>query len=141
MENLGKEIKRVRYPHMKKEEVEIWRRYLKIHGNRFDKYEYDVRVGKGSGWIPGLSEPYQTMAQTISKKRIDVVAYRNTAPYIIEIKPIADMEAIGQLKVYKTMYEEKKGKGSVKGLIIVALSVDMDIKITARKMGIGIVTV
>lgn len=136
-----RQLKRVRYPHMVREEIEIWKEFLRKYGGRFDKYRYDVHVGKGAGRIPGLSEPYKTMAITISQKRIDVVAYRGKKAYIIELKDSADLQAIGQLEGYKTLYEDRHGKGLVEGLIIVSYEADQDIMRAAKERNIRIMLV
>jgi len=132
---------RIRYPHMKPREVEIWKKYLRAYGERFEYYDYDLHVGEGCGPVPGLSEKYQDMAKRLSQKRIDVVGYIGDRVYIIELKPVADMEAIGQLKVYKTLYEDKYGSGSAKGLIIVAEKADQDIRRSAKEQDIEIMLV
>lgn len=136
-----RELKRHRYPHMVKEEIEIWKGFLQKYGTRFDKYEYDVHVGKGAGRIPGLSEPYQTMAITISQKRIDVVAHKGKKAYIIELKDSADLQAIGQLEGYKTLYQDKHGNRSIDGLILASYKADQDIIRSAKERNIKIMLI
>ena len=138
MDTREHELTRIRYPHMVREEIEIWKSYLRKFGERFERYEYDVHVGKGCGKIPGLGETYQRMATRLSQKRIDVVGYRGNKAYIIELKPIADMEAIGQLRGYKTLYEDKHGKGSIAGLLMATTKIDQDIRRAAQQHGIEI---
>lgn len=118
---------------MVKEEIELWKRYLTRYGDTYERYDYDVHVGKGCGKIPGLGGNYQRMAIRLSQKRIDVVAYKGGRANIIEIKPIANMEAIGQLKGYKTLYEDQYGSGTVDKLIIVTTSADQDLRRSASQ--------
>lgn len=141
MTKRDRELKRHRYPHMVQLEIDIWKGFLRKYGERFDRYEYDVHVGEGVGWVPGLSEPYQTMAITISKKRIDVMAYKRNMAYIIELKCFANFQGIGQLESYKTLYQDKHGKGTVEGLIMVAYRADQDITKVARERNIRIMLV
>lgn len=122
------ELAKRKYPHMMMQEVITWKRFLKRYGNNFAKYRYDVHVGKGVGRIPGFNETLQDMAVRITQKRIDVVAARGAETYIIEIKDRASMAAIGQLITYRELYEQRYGRGRITGLIIVAETVDPDIK-------------
>lgn len=126
---------------MVKDEILLWKKFLSKHGKKFDKYVYDVHVGKGVGVIPGLPAPYNRMAMQLSQKRIDVVAHKDGDVFIIELKDIADLQAIGQLEGYKTLYEDKYGKGVVRGLIIVSSSADTDVKRAAYKRNIIIMLV
>lgn len=133
MGDISAELHRKKYPHMMKQEVRTWKKFLKKHGNNFTKYRYDVHVGKGIGRLPGFSENQQRMAQTLTQKRIDVVAARGAELFIIEIKDRASMAAIGQLLTYRELYNKKYGYDRVSGLIVVAESTDPDIsEVTAR---------
>lgn len=121
------ELAKKKYPHMLVEEVRVWKRFLKRHGDSFTKYRYDVHVGQGIGRLPGYSKKLQNMAITLTQKRIDVVAARGAETFIVEIKGRASMSAIGQLMTYKILYEFKYGHGTVSGLAVVAESVDRDV--------------
>lgn len=136
-----RELTRIRYPHMMKEEVEIWRDFLKKYGERFAAYRYDVHVGEGVGKLPQYDEKTQDMAIRLTQKRIDVVAYKGSDRFIIEIKDRAGMSAVGQLVVEKRLYEKKYGIDKVSGLAIVARSIDPDVRKVAEEMHIRIVLV
>ncbi len=135
------QIRRVKYPHMMKQEIITWKKFLKIYGHNFAKYRYDVHVGKGVGRIPGFTTILQDMAVRLTQKRIDVVAARGAETYIIEIKDRASMAAIGQLLTYRELYERRYGTGRISGLIIVAESVDPDIKGVIEKFNIKLFVV
>lgn len=128
MENNDKELKRIKYPHMIKQEIVIWKRFLKSYGNRFSRFRYDVHVGRGIGQVPGFNKKLQDMAVRLTQKRIDVVAALGGETYIIEIKDRAGMSAIGQLMTYKLLYEKRYGVGRISGLIIVAEGIDPDVQ-------------
>jgi len=139
--DLDREISRVKYPHMVREEIAIWKRFLTKYGNKFDRYKYDVHVGQGVGKIPGYSKKDQDMFQRLTQKRIDVVAYKGRGAFIVEIKDRAGLSAIGQLTAYKRLYQEKYGRFTVTGLAIVAESIDPDVRHVAKTMGIEVVLV
>lgn len=130
------ELAKKKYPHMIKQEIVTWKRFLKAYGHNFAKYRYDVHVGRGIGQIPGFTPVLQAMATRITQKRIDVVAARGAETYIIEIKERASMAAIGQLITYRELYEKRYGHGRVTGLIIVAEHVDPDIRGVIEKFKI-----
>jgi len=138
MGNGEQEIIRIKYPHMVPNEVRIWKLFLKKHGSVFDNYRYDMHVGKGIGKVPGYDKTMQDMAIRLTQKRIDVVAYRGQAAYIIEIKERAGLSAIGQLIAYKKLYEDQYGINKIKGLAIVATSADQDIRKVADVLHIKI---
>lgn len=135
------QLTRIKYPHMKQYEIEIWKRFLRQHGKGFTDFKYDVHVGKGIGIVPGYDKVTQDMAIHLSQKRIDVVAYRGARAFIVEIKDRAGMSAIGQLVAYKRLYEEKYGPGTIAGLAIVARDIDPDIEHVAKTMNIEVVLV
>lgn len=136
-----RELTRIRYPHMMREEVEIWRDFLKKYGEKFTGYRYDVHVGEGVGKLPQYDKKTQDMAVRLTQKRIDVVAYKGPDRFIVEIKDRAGMSAVGQLVVEKRLYEKKYGLGTVGGLAIVARSIDPDVRKVAEEMHIRIVLV
>lgn len=139
--DLEKETSRIKYPHMVPEEIAIWKRFLAKYGNRFDSFRYDVHVGEGVGRIPGYSKKDQDMFIRLTQKRIDVVAYKIGAAFIVEIKNRAGLSAIGQLIAYKRLYQEKYGRFSVAGLAIVAESVDQDVRHVAEAAKIQVILV
>lgn len=141
MDNINAEISRVKYPHMVREEIEIWKRFLRKYGSKYDRFRYDEHVGKGSGPIPGYSKKDQEMFIRLTQKRIDVVAFKRGAAFIVEIKPRAGLAAIGQLIAYKRLYQEKHGRFTVAGLAIVAESIDNDVRGVAENLGIQVVLV
>jgi len=138
MENYNQTELRNRYPHMVPNEIRIWNKFQKKYGSKFDMFRYDVHVGKGIGPVPGYDKKYQDMAIRLTQKRIDVVAYRGSNTYIIEIKDKAGLSAIGQLIAYKKLYEDQYGVNKIKGLAIVATSADQDIRKVAGVLNIKI---
>lgn len=138
MNTRDKELLRVKYPHMIKQEILIWKRFLKQYGNKFTGFRYDVHVGRGIREVPGFNRKLLNMAIRLTQKRIDVVAILGQETYIIEIKDRAGMSAIGQLITYKLLYERKYGIGIITGLVIVAEGVDSDVKEVLEKLRIKI---
>ena len=112
----------IRFPHMGPMESKIWHKFLATTDLRFEKIEYDVRVG--TGFIPKwLEEEYRIKLElfrkgmisrrdfelteatlksvsALTKLRIDAVGYTKDAIWIFEVKPRAGRSALGQLESY-----------------------------------------
>lgn len=93
-----------RYPHMFKNDIAIWERFIDEHGSEFLGFLYDVKVGSGTDPVPGLSEPYATMQATLSRYRIDVIGIKADRLEIFEVKPMAGTSAIGQVISYMKLF-------------------------------------
>ena len=68
---------RFRYKHMLPRDKEIWDRFLEQHGDYFDRFDYDIRVGKGIGDIVGVSDLTRKIAVSLTQKRIDATGYKS----------------------------------------------------------------
>ncbi len=100
-------VPRHKYPHFNKFDAQVWHNWITSSSGSFQCFCYDVRVGKGmaikSHWEPEIAK----MARDISQKRIDVVGFTNTRPWIFEVKTGADVTTPGQIIAYKKLFEEK----------------------------------
>jgi len=92
------------YPHLLADDVVLWERFIETYPDYFESCNYDVHVGNNitlpDDWAPN----YQKMAKELSQFRIDVIAWKNDIPTIVEIKPRASTTAIGQIIVYRTLF-------------------------------------
>jgi hypothetical protein len=110
---------RMFYPHMLSEDAKVWTRFLMINPNAFEQVWYDVHVGRAIEADRRSPEWLQSMADHISRKRIDVVAKKLSNYLIIEIKPVLDMTALGQVLCYSKLFrEEFRNRGQVVPMII-----------------------
>lgn len=93
-----------KYPGMKPEDVAVWDRFIIANPKYFDTCDYNVHVGEGAETDPEHSEAMQRDHTMLTQKKIDVVGYRGEAPSIVEVKPIANMRALGQILVYERLF-------------------------------------
>ena len=93
------------YPHMGRADTYLWAKFLQDFPDRFQDYQYDVRVGRGTLIPDALEEPYRRMATALSQRRIDVLARDDGATVIIEVKPYPGISAVGQLLAYQVLYQ------------------------------------
>lgn len=95
-----------KYPHMLPKDIDIWDRFLKQYGAMWERYEYDIHVGGSVDVQPHWSNETIRMAKTLAAKRIDAIGYRSDQICIFEVKPEAGVTAVGQLVLYKMLYEK-----------------------------------
>ena len=86
---------RKRYPHMSKEEAQIWTDFLKTFEIPFLKIEYDVHLGEGIPPKPGEPEWLTRLKRAITRKRVDAIAETEQDIWIFEVKPRIGMSALG----------------------------------------------
>ncbi len=108
-----------KYPHLKPEDVAVWARFLTQHEGFFESVDYDFKVGEGAPQAPTLPENIARDGKILTQKKVDVVGYFADIVYIVELKPIADMRALGQILAYHALYIKFEAvEGDVKKLVI-----------------------
>jgi len=130
--------KRRKYPRLRPEDVAIWERFINKNPAFYESVEYDFKVGKGRDYPPHYGHNIQKGAIFHSKKRIDVIGYRGYEIHIIEIKPKASGNALGQVVEYITLYaDEYHGNETLVPVIITDIA-HPDTERVASRMGIRI---
>ena len=99
--------KRVQYPHMYGAEALIWTEFEYEHGKEYDRFEYDVHVGKLWPELEEMPEPWRKGAEALYLKRIDAIGFQPRKITIFEVKPHAGLGALGQIIGYLSLYEEQ----------------------------------
>ena len=94
-----------KYPHLGPEDAKIWDTFIQNNPEYFESVEYDLRVGEGRDYSEHPDDQYKADMIHLSKKRIDVVGFRLNEIYIIELKPNANMSAIGQVVGLTKLYQ------------------------------------
>ena len=108
-----------KYPHMKPADVEVWEKFIIAHPDFFDTVDYDFRVGEGANFLPTGEKTPDERENWLYQRKIDVVGYKSLNIWIIEIKPIADMFALGQIIVYRDLcIKEKKFPGDFESAVM-----------------------
>jgi len=127
-----------KFPHMLPAEVPLWERFLEVWGKDWQKFDYDVHVGKGADPGPEVPEPYRSLAISLTQKRIDAVGYQDGVVWIFEVKPDAGLSALGQLKAYRVLYRETFGYRGPLRLAVVTDRLNDDERLVYRRYGIRI---
>jgi len=114
-----KPIVRTHYPHLLAEDTEVWTKFLKAGFVNITKAWYDVRVGSMVFMGPEASEMEMLVAAGLTRKRIDVVAEVGGNTWVIEVKPYANMYAVGQIITYVRLFEQEyEYNGELRAVII-----------------------
>lgn len=119
----------------------VWTKYLADPVGDIKKVWYDVHVGKPAELAPGADDLTVRIAAGITRKRIDAVAAVGGGYWVIELKPIANMMALGQVIAYSRLFEmEYAVYGEVWGVVICD-EVDPDLVDDFEAEGIGLIVV
>ena len=127
------------YPHMLGEDTAVWTRFLASGDIELQEVWYDVHCGQPVLSNMGLDSREQRIADGLTRKRIDVVAIVEGVFWVIEVKPIAQHFAIGQVLVYEGLFVTEYGPALETWPVIVCDSVDEDVVPECERLGIVVV--
>lgn len=102
---------RLRFPGMQLREILIWKNWLYGNSTRFDRYEYNVRLGDGVDPGPSYPDSSRRMWIANSMKRVDVVAVKGERVTIIEVEENPGLTAFGQLAGYAVLWRMRVANG------------------------------
>lgn len=128
--------KLAKYPHMKPEDIAVWERFLVAMPTFFDTVDYDVAVGKGAETNPDHAENIQHDQTILTQKKIDVVGYAGDVVSLMEVKPIADMRALGQILSYEHLYRETYPEVMVLQKYVLCGQIERELEAVFEKNGI-----
>jgi hypothetical protein len=114
---------RLKFPGMQLREILIWKNWLYQNSTRFDRYEYNVRLGDGVDPGPSYPDSSRRMWIANSMKRVDVVAVRGASVTIIEVEENPGLTAFGQLAGYAVLWRARIVNG---GPALVHLSLGVE---------------
>ncbi|KKM78892.1 hypothetical protein LCGC14_1355360 [marine sediment metagenome] len=130
---------RLKYPHMMPEDYATWTEYLGRNEGLLEEVWYDVHVGQAVKVPAGMPDWMSRVADGVSRKRIDVVARSGNVLRIIEVKNLVNMESLGQVLTYRTLFmNEYEVFGPVLAMVV-GMTADLDIMETARDLGVVVV--
>ena len=84
------------YPHMGPKDAHIWNAFVVASPRRFSRVLYDCRCGEIEPVPENTPKNIASAWEDLCRGRIDVVADDVDALYVIEVKPRARGEALGQ---------------------------------------------
>lgn len=127
------------YPHFLSEDIGVWTRYLQSPIAKIAEVWYDVHVGTPIAVANEAGQMDHKLAAALGMKRIDVVARVTDVFWVIEVKPIANMTAVGQAVAYRRLFmQEFEPRREVLGVIICD-QVDEDIIGICEDLGLVVI--
>lgn len=112
--------------------------WLTANIDQYDDIDWQKRVGPGlqlgGDYLPGV----QAMAYQATRKRADLVAYRNNATTIIELKDHVDLAAVRQALEYAALWKFAPADPPVAAVLVVGNTGDADIVNTAAAQGVTV---
>lgn len=129
------------YPHMKPADVAIWNRFLEKFPDEYDSVDYDVAVGTGRRYEGAADVAIVDGFEHLTRKKIDVVGYKEKSVHIIEVKPNAGASALGQAKSYELLYKRDIDQASPTLTRLVTDVIGLDVPHLSDWMEVGVIAV
>lgn len=127
------------YPHMLAEDTAVWSKYLASPLVLIKELWYDVHVGKAIEPVVAGDELGARIAAGISRKRIDVVAAVGGGYWVVEVKPFANMVALGQVLTYTRLFIAEYRPPSEVWPVIVCDDADEDLLDEFDELGVAVI--
>lgn len=93
------------YPGLMRRDAALWDKFIDKYPDAYEEVIYNLHVGQGAtipkGTAPEIAKDFVLLTQW----KIDVVGFKNNEVHIIEIKPYAGANAVGQLLTYCEIYK------------------------------------
>lgn len=126
----------IKFPHYTSEEEFIAKQFI-LSGTLKGEWYADVKLkSRKANWIHDYKEPWRSMWEALTAKRIDLLCINPKAIYIIEVKRYMLSSGIGQLITYRNMFLEEYRPDVPVYLYYVTYYHDPDIVALAKKLGI-----
>jgi len=132
---------RHKYPHLIGEDNEVWDNFIIRFPERFDTVDYDVKVGIGADTGPIPDEPSKKYWASLTKKRIDVIGYKNNFVTIVEVKKRCSLFTLGQILGYRFLYQREHKEIPLVKTLIVCKTISQDDIDVLNHYGIDFVVV
>ena len=94
------------YPHMKPADVHLWEKFIRANAGFFDSVDYDFPIGRGPDWLDVEGDELAKKQEILYKKKVDVVGYIGDIVWLIEVKPQAGSNALGQILSYEILFND-----------------------------------
>lgn len=130
-----------KYPHMKPEDIAVWERFLIAKPDFFERVDYDYKVGEGAPQAPTLPENIARDGKILTQKKVDVVGYKGDDTTIVELKPIADMRALGQILSYFQLYISTESLTGDVFKLVIAGEIERELEAVFEEQSIEVIIV
>jgi len=109
----------LKYPHLAAKEAPIWDRFVKANPSFADEADYDVTCGKANSLPADTPQYLKDDWNYLRAWKIDVVAVKDGIRYIVEVRPRAGLNAIGEIICKASMFQAEHPEfGEVEPILI-----------------------
>ena len=126
---------------MKPADIEVWERFISKIPTFLDRVDYDFHVGKGADFLPSNENTADGRENRLYRKKIDVVGYKKEEVWIIEVKPEANMLALGQVLSYKKIYMEERREDPTPTVAVICGSIAKEMEAVFKEHSVIIYVV
>jgi len=116
------ESKKNSYENMSTVSADLWRRWLTLYEDRFDKFYYNVRVGAGVRPPADISPAMQRAWWADTALRIDAVGERENQTWVIEVAERPSAKILGNLQLYTHLLPKYQGLNAERPDVIASRS-------------------
>lgn len=92
-------------PAMPSQDLAIWLRFRDQAAGLFERIYFNVRVGEPVPVAEDLPPEIKALAVALSRRRVDVVGENLSGWSLFELKYNAGTEALGQILMYKALWQ------------------------------------
>jgi hypothetical protein len=125
------------FTHLVPEEISLARAFITQNPIAATSWRFDEHLGDGMSPQPDWPPWLGLMAKTLTQRRVDLVGVTEAIDWIIELKPRANIHAIGQLLVYQKLYVIKHPDRPQPRLALVAAYKGFDLDPTLEEYNIS----
>ena len=126
---------------MKPADVAIWERFIESRTTFFDSVDYDFHVGEGAAFLPTGEDTPDGRENRLYQRKIDVVGYIGDAVWLVEVKPEADIYALGQIITYDDLVFKSKMFALPPKLLVISNKIMHEMKGTYAKFDIEVIVI
>lgn len=127
-----------RPPHMLREDVPVWYRFLSTYGHKFKKLYYDCLLGGIFLSETDMHDIFLRAWRVNTAKRADAIAELEDQIWIIEVADYPGLRAIGQLQVYRSAWLRDPVIKKPERLVLVSERIDEDLLDACAMHGIDV---
>jgi len=106
------ESKKRSYENMSTVSADLWRRWLELYEDRFDRFYYNVRVGAGVRPPADVSDAMKRAWWADTALRIDAVGERENQTWVFEIAERPSVKILGNLQLYVHLLPRYQGSNA-----------------------------
>jgi len=129
------------FPHMSPFDTKVWTAFLETHFMPLSDIVYDVALGGKSARHVRADDDLKEMWESLIKKRLDVAFTSKGVVWCVEVKPLANMAALGQVLTYAFLWNAEGRSETEARAMVICSRVDEDLEAVFRFFDVTVILV